>query len=326
MKISDELVKAKLVDAKAGRKGLLQGLQSAVRLASVADSQGLVRTLQGEANRYREQLAQRWRPNEMLTYWFPLLRDRTRSEIAAKAAVDAARVADDAEATPAEKARAEAVLGLALRNQGKFAEAKAALEKAKAGLVPADAEWRDRVEAALKDVADPAAYFVARAEELQNQGKAAEAVAELEKAEQVYPAGASRFQAQRGLLQLEAIRAKSPDRVAPNDPALQAARKNADEAAKSGDAFALYAAGKVAEESGEYDSAVASYRKAVAAHPAHDAAGSRYRLALARALLRAAATANPAEPPRSEAPRQADKSAETTARSARGYGRRAAGV
>ena len=117
----------------------------------------------------------------MLTYWLPLLRDRSQVDLASKAAVDAARVADDAEATPAEKARAAAVLGLALRNQGKFSEAKVALEKAKAGLAPADTEWRDRVEAALKDT-DPAAYYVTRARQLQNQGKSAEAAAELDKA------------------------------------------------------------------------------------------------------------------------------------------------
>jgi tetratricopeptide (TPR) repeat protein len=315
-KITDELAKAKLVDPKAGRKGLLDGVQSAVRAATTNDSQGLMRTLQVEANRYREQLGQRWKPNEMLTYWLPLLRDRTRSEIAARAVVDAARVAEDPESTAAEKARAEAVLGLALRNQGKFSEAKVALEKAKAGLVPADAEWRERVDAALKDVADPAAYYLARAEELQNQGKTADAIVALEQAEKAYPAGAARFRAQRGLFQLEVARSKSPDRLAPNDPALQAARKDADEAAKSGDAYALYAAGRLAEESADYEAAVTDYRKAVAAHPAHDAAGSRYRLALARALLRASAAANPADAPRSEAPQPADKAGVPAVRSA----------
>jgi hypothetical protein len=294
-KIADELVGAKLLDANAGRKDLLQGLQSAIKLATSTDSQGTLRTLQSEVTRFREQLSQRWQPGEMLTLWLPILGDRTRADLASKAAVDANRVASDATASPADKARAEAVLGLALRNQGKLAEARAALDKARASLPPSDADWRDRVDAALKEVADPAAYYVARAKELQSAGKLAEAAAELDKADKAYPAGGAQFRAQRALMLLDAAAAKSGDRPAPNDPALAAARKAADDAAKSGDAYALYVAGRAAEETGDFDSAADRYRKAIAAHPGQDAAGSRYRLALARVLLRASAAATPAD-------------------------------
>jgi hypothetical protein len=294
--ITDELVKAKLLEPNAGRDNLLRGLQSAVKLASTADSQGVLRGLQNEANRFREQLGQRWRPNEMLTYWLPILRDHSRTDLAAKAALDAARVVKEADASPTDKARADAVLGLALRIQGKMAEAKAALERARAGLPAADAEWRERVEAALKDVADPAGYFLSRAAELQRQGRADQAVAELDKAEKANPAGAARFQAQRALLRLDAAPARPDGRPGPNDAALRAARRDADEAARSGDAFALYAAGRVAEEAGDYATAVANYRKAVAAHPARDAEGSRYRIALARVLMRAGAPEAPGQP------------------------------
>jgi hypothetical protein len=292
-KLADELANAKLIDAKAGQKDLLQGVQSAIKLAATADSQGLVRGLQREVAGIRDQLAQRWRPGEMLTFWLPVLNDRSRRDLAGRAALDARRVADDASASPAEKARAEAVLGLALRNQGKPAEAKAALEKARAGLAPSDVEWRERVEAALKEVADPTTYYLARADELASRGQPAEAVAELEKAEVALPASANAFRARRALLQLDVARTKSAGRLAPNDPALAAARAAADEAARSGDAYALYVAGRIAEEAGDYDSAIAKYRKAVAAHPAQDAAGSRYRLALARVLLRAPAGSTP---------------------------------
>jgi hypothetical protein len=293
--VTDELIGAKLLDAGAGRKGLLQGLQAAIKLATSADSQGTLRTLQSEVARFREQLSQRWQPGEMLTYWLPILGDRARTDLAGKAAIDANRVAQDASASPAEKARALAVLGLALRNQGNLAEAKAALEKARASLSPSDADWRERVDAALKEVADPAAYYVTRAKELQSVGKPAEAAAELEKAGKAYPAGAAQFSAQRALMLLEAAAARSGDRPAPNDPALTAARRAADEAAKSGDAYALYVAGRAAEEAGDYESAADRYRKAVAAHPGQDAAGSRYRLALARVLLRSSSAATPAE-------------------------------
>jgi hypothetical protein len=303
-KLADELVKAKLLDPKADKDGLLHAVQSTIRLAAAADSQGMIRTLQAEANRFRDQLGQRWQPSEMLTYWLPILGDRGRADLATKAAVDAARVAADTAATPADKARAEAVLGLALRNQGKFTEAVAALQKAKAALPAGDAEWRERVDAALKDAADPATYFLNRADELAARGKSVEAIAELDKGEKAYPAGKAHFQAQRGLLQMETVRAKTPEGIAPTAAALQAARKDVDEAAKTGDAFALYAAGRVAEESGDYDGAVVSYRKAVAAHPARDAAGSRYRLALARVLVRASSA--------SEAPKSAPKPGESS--------------
>lgn len=310
--VADELAKAKLLPADAGKDALLQGVRSAAKLATAADSQGLARGLQAEVARLSDQLGQRWQPREMLTYWFPILRYGGRADLAAKAARDAERVEADPAATPADKARAEAVLGLALRNQGKLAEAKSALEKARSGLAPADGEWRQQVDAALKAVADPAAYYAARAEELRSKGKPAEAVAELEKAEGQFPAGKDRLLAQRGLLRLEAARAKAPGKLAPNDPDLQAARRDAEAASRGGDAFALFAAGRVAEAAGDFQSAVANYRKAVAAHPAHDADGSRYRLALARALIRAAAASSPP----AEAPRPAEPSGEAANRSA----------
>jgi hypothetical protein len=308
-KITDELVSAKLLDPNAGRKDLLQGLQSAIKLATSADTQGTLRTLQSEVARFREQLSQRWQPGEMLTLWLPVLADRSRADLADRAAVDANRVANDASASAADKARAEAVLGLALRNQGKLTEAKAALDQARASLPPSDADWRDRVDSALKEVADPAGYYVTRAKELQSAGKPADAAAELDKAAKAYPAGGAQFRAQRALMLLDAAAAKTGDRPAPNDPALTAARKAADDAATSGDAYAQYVAGRAAEESGDFDSAAERYRKAIAAHPARDAAGSRYRLALARVLLRSSAAATPADESKPAA-----KPADTTGR------------
>ena len=75
-----------------------------------------------------------------------------------------------AEASAAEKGRAELVRGLALLNGGKFTEARAALEKARGSLAGDDAAAADR---ALRQAADPVDYYAAQAEKLQAEGKAA---------------------------------------------------------------------------------------------------------------------------------------------------------
>jgi tetratricopeptide (TPR) repeat protein len=64
-----------------------------------------------------------------------------------------------------------------------------------------------------------------------------------------------------------------------------AARRDAAQAAREGLAAGHYASGQIAEELGQFDQAVQSYRQAVSAHPARDEVGNRYRIALARLLL-----------------------------------------
>jgi hypothetical protein len=307
-KVARALTNAKFLDPRTGKAGVVQGVQAAIRVATAGDSQGLVRTLQAEANRLREQLLNRRRPSDMLTYWLPLLQDRSRTDLAEQASSDALRVANDPESTPAEKARAQAIHGLALRNLGHFSSAKSALRSASGLLVQGDVNWREPVESALKEMADPVAYYAARSEELQSRGKTKEAIAELEKAEKAEPSASASIHAMRGLLHLEAARAKA-DRGAANDPELQVARTDINEAAKSGDAFAFYAAGRLAEDTGDNEAAVANFRKALAAHSALDATGSRYRLALARALTRSSAAATP-----SDAPKPAAKPGQATGR------------
>jgi hypothetical protein len=185
-----------------------------------------------------------------------------------------------------------AVRGLALRAEEKLPEAKAALESALTALPAGDAEWRATATKALQDVSDPAARYMHQAAELQQKGKFAEAAAALEKAGGLLPAEAERLRAQRALVLLEAAKAGAKNgKPAAGDSSLAAARKEADAAAAAGVALGFYAAGRVAEEEGRYVDAAASYRKALAAHPKADAEGSRYRLALARALA-----ALPAEP------------------------------
>src|SRR5262249_14866107 len=76
-------------------------------------------------------------------------------------------------------------------------------------------------------------------------------------------------------------RAKGP--LSASDPAVVAAKKEAEAAAAEGLAEGHYALGRIAEELGQYNAAVTSYRNAVKA-AGTDA--SRYSIALARALLK----------------------------------------
>jgi len=92
--------------------------------------------------------------------------------------------------------------------------------------------------------------------------------------------------AQRSLIELDAARSKAKKALAANDPLIVAARKDAAEAVKAGLAEGHYAAGRIAEELGQVDAAIQSYRAALKVHGDKlDAEGARYSMALARALL-----------------------------------------
>jgi hypothetical protein len=281
-----EALTPKFLKPEADDAALLSAVKDAARLAAIADPQDRVHTLQGEVAGLNNALKQRWQPDQMLTFWMPLLQERGRTDLADKAVLDADRVLKEAKASPEDKARAHAVKGTALRNQGKYAEAKAELEQAKANLPKEDGVWWLETEAALKEASDPSAYFAARAEKFRMEGQDAQALAMLNRAlETAAPAAKSRLIVERGALHLEQALAHDKGRVAANDPDLVAARKDADEAKKGGGADALYLSGRIAEQLGQTDEAIRDYRQALKAHGALDADGARYRAALARMLV-----------------------------------------
>jgi hypothetical protein len=283
--ITDALTAAKFLDPKAGKAGALKAVQNALHAATTADPTGVVRDLRARADRDAAALKQRWTPAEMLAVWLAALqKERTDKDLAARAGLDAQRVLDDSSATAADRARAEVVRGLALRNVGKFDAAKAALEKGGRALDGAAGSWKKTVTDALDEVNNPGASLTRRAQALTNEGNAAEALTMLGQAiETAGPKEKPALQAQRSLLALDAARAgvKGP----PGDSLLAMARKDAAAAAAAGLHEGLYAAGRVAEESGQFAQAADYYRQALEAHRAADAAGSRYRVALARVLL-----------------------------------------
>jgi tetratricopeptide (TPR) repeat protein len=210
------------------------------------------------------------------------------------------------------------VLGLALRNEGKFPAAKAALEKARAGLQGDNNPWLIRATEALAEVSDPAGWYARRAQALHDRGQSDQALALLNWALEALPGPEqAALLARRSLIELDVARASARGAVAPTDPMLETARKDAAEAAKAGLPEGLYAAGRVAEATGQYATAADYYRKALAAHPAADADGSRYRIALARMLVQPreagpAAAPVPAPMPAAEGDKVGRKPAATT--------------
>ncbi len=283
-KIADELADAKLLDLK-GKPDVVAAVKKAIDVAKTKDAQGIIRRQRDEITQLSASLKASRPPEEMLPLWLLLLdENRGRAELASQAAMDVERVKTDPKAPPARKGEAEVVRGLALRNADKFDEAKSVLQAARGAVDKG--EWLIRADAALKEVSNPAAYFGRQAQDLYNRGRMDAALAVLARAMKVLPAQEQgKLLARRSLIELDAARAKAKGALPATEPLLIAARRDADEAVKAGLAEGHYAAGRIAEELGQMDVAIKSYRAALAAHQAVDAEGSRYRMALARVLL-----------------------------------------
>jgi hypothetical protein len=294
-KIVAELAEAKLLDPK-GKPNVAEAVKKAVDVAKIKDPQGMIRQQRGEIERMTAALSERWKPEEMLPLWLLLLdENRDRVELTTFAAKDVDRVTANPQASQMRKGEAAIILGLALRNTEKFSDAKKVLE---AGRKAVDkGEWLARADAALKEVSNPTAYFTQQAQTLYDRGRMQAALAVLDRAMKVLPAKEqSNLLAQRSLIELDAARSKTKGMLSPAEPLLIAARKDADAAVKAGVAEGHYAAGRIAEEMGQVDAAIKSYRAAVGVHPAVDADGSRYRMALARVLLLPQQQGRPIQP------------------------------
>jgi hypothetical protein len=297
-KVRTKLAEAKFFDSD-GKANIDEAVKKAIEVAKSKDPQGVIRRQRDEIERLSASLQERRRPEEMLPLWLLLLdENRNRSELVGQAVRDANRVLADPQASAVQKGEAEVVLGLALRNSEQFSEAKKRLEAAKGAVDKG--EWQVRAEAALKEVSHPAAYFISQARNLYDQGRMEAALDVLTRAMKVLPEKEQgKLLAQRGLIELDAAQAKAKGVLPPTEPLLMAARKDADAAIRAGAAEGHYVAGRIAEELGQVDAAIASYRAALAAHGDRlDAEGGRYRMALARVLLlpREARPRSPAGP------------------------------
>jgi hypothetical protein len=290
-------------DPKASAGEVVREAQETKRIARIVDPKGTIVRLERELAADRATLKLRWTPGQMLTFWRPVLQEgRSQGGFGANAERDAGLVLADPSASAVQKGRALAVRGLVLRNEEKYAEAEPVLQKAVAALAPTKlagrSAWLEAAESALAEVKDPAAALASRANGLVAQNRIPEALSVLEKGIKAAPGAKGSLYAQRALIALEAARARG---AAPGDPLLRSAGEDAAAAAKDGLAEGHYAAGRVAEERGRLDEAVKEYRSAVAALKAGDASAARYKVALARALLKSrgeeAPGVRPAPPP-----------------------------
>jgi tetratricopeptide (TPR) repeat protein len=284
--VGKKLEEAKFIAPKANSADILKGVDRVVGLAKANDPQGQLSAAKQELQRAQDALAQRHSPEEMLPIWLPVVNDRGHRDAAEKALADAERVLKDDKATAAAKAQAKAVQGLALRDQGKFDAARAALEQAlKDGAK--DAAWYTLAQNAQKELADPSVFYLPRAEQLHAAGRYPAALGMLNQGMQAFQKDNGRLLALRAIVRLDQVRDKNKGKVPGDDPAVAAIRKDVEAGIAAGAAAeGHYAAGRLAEELGKLDDARQSYQLALDAKP-----DNRTRVALARVLLKAPAAA-----------------------------------
>lgn len=242
-------------------------------------------------------LGQSRTPDQMLDVWLALLEDPRRQGPAEGALRDAKRVSQDPQLRSQTRAEALAVEGLALRNQGKLTEAREALEHAlQNGGKPTNGDWQTIARAALDELRDPNAYFVPQAEHLRSTGNAQAALALITQGTGAFAAGspaAGRLLALRSELEMDIARGTGAYPTA-NAPEVAHAREDAQAAITAGAAAeGHYALGYIAEVLRDWPKAQQEYQQAYSAHGQADRTGARYRVALARALIRARGLTTP---------------------------------
>ncbi|MFM7149291.1 MAG: hypothetical protein ACKO23_05570, partial [Gemmataceae bacterium] len=278
-----EAVESKFVDVKTSGKPLVQSVREAKQTAKIKDPMGTIRQLEGDLSAVRNRLADRWEPSQLLPVWQRQLdQNRAREELVPAALKDVQRVRADAGSSAEAQAQAMLIEGLVLRNQEKYADATTLLKKCLETLK--DPESRQIAETALREASDPAGSYRDRAREMLARNQRGEAVALLEKAIQQLPQGKGPLQAERARIAFDQARSKGSLRA--DDPLVKNIRQDAGAAAQSGVAEGHYLLGRVSEELGQLAEAERSYREAIRVHDKMDAEGSRYRVALARVLLR----------------------------------------
>jgi len=280
--VGKRLEDGKIVAAKADQAEIVKGVDRLVALAKTSDPGGQLAASKLEAQKYQTALTQRHTPQEMLTIWLPLFKDRARKDGTDKALSDVARVLKESD-SPAAKGEALTVQGLALRNQGKFAEARASLEKALQEKSAQGTTWRVMAQATLKELSDPNVYYLPHAEQLQSAGDYPAALDALNQGLKIFAKDNGQLLALRSHVLLDTALAKAKSlRIQPDDANVVAARGDAQAALAAGAvAEGNFAAGRIAEELGNSEEARQAYQKALNAKP-----DNRYRLALARVLLK----------------------------------------
>lgn len=231
-------------------------------------------------------------PQQKMNTYITLLQDRSEKD--AKSLNAIIREADwvlskDAKSDPEAQAKARYVQGLALRNQERFADAKTAFEESikLAQPVANVGEWNKLAQQSLKELTDPQAYYVPRIDRFQNENNLKAALTEANVAIKAMPEE-PRLYAVRGLVRYELVRGQAPKIPETSQKAI---REDAETAGKDEKLApeANYIVGLLEESLGNWPEAEKLYKMAIKMNEdkmlnADDA--GKYRIALARLLLR----------------------------------------
>lgn len=273
------------IDPVLSKKVLFQRLDDTVAIAKTNNPQGLLLTQMEELRNLQATLKERWPPEVMLGYWLPLLGDRSRKDIVDSALRDVERVRANPKAPLDVRGHAATVEGLALRNRGDYPGARKALDEALRGDI-AGPTWRPVARDLHKELNDPTASFLPRAEELRSRQQFDEAVALLDEGALVFPDKAGELLALRSLTRLEKALASAAGKLAADAPGLKEALADADLAVQKGATGpGQFARGRILEELGQKQEAEKSYRLALQALPEAHPDVARAKLGLTRILL-----------------------------------------
>jgi Tetratricopeptide repeat len=216
-------------------------------------------------------------PAQLIDVWLPALADKDKPANNAAAIADAEFVMKNAASTAADKAKALAVKALALRNQGKLVEARAAFDESrKHPGFSKDQAWAKAVGSAADILENPAAFVGATQPSTtptqQQLLERVEGGLKLFDGEK-FAKDRARLIAQRSLLKLEAADTTG-------------ALADADEAVKAGaGADGNFALARVLEAQGKFADAEAAYRAVLKAQAESSPLYKQASLGLARVLL-----------------------------------------
>ncbi len=233
--------------------------------------------LAAQKSMYEAKLADVRTPAQVVDVWLPALADKEQSANPAAAIADADLVLKNNASSDADRAKALAVKALALRNQGKLTDARAAFADARKhpGFAK-DQAWAKAVAGAADTLENPAAFVgitqPAAAATQQQLIERVESGLKLFDGDK-YAKDRARLTAQRSLLKLDA-----------ND--LAGAFADATEAVKSGaGADGQFALARVLEAQGKFTDAEPLYRDILKAQPEGSTLYRQASLGLARVLL-----------------------------------------
>jgi len=194
-----------------------------------------------------QQLTSNWAPEQLLAVWHEVLQDHDHKAFLPQALDHSARVLQGDGGLPSVRALARCVRGLALRNQGRCADARHELELALQ--VPQFTSVEERHTSALKalgELTPPAGYYLGRARALQQADQFTGAVAVLD-------AGLAEFPGDGALLALRSharlgLARQQGGKLTLANALVRQALDDATAAAGSGRYPGLFAAGRVLED------------------------------------------------------------------------------